>query len=57
MLQGKGDGDGEETCGRGQMRAARGVRVAVGTSCAGDTEQFNRHVLNNIPGEGGLNRD
>lgn len=38
MLQGKGDGDGEETAGRGQTRAARGAWVAMGASRAEATQ-------------------
>ena len=38
MLQGKGDGDGEATRGRGQTRAAQGARVAMGTSRAEVTQ-------------------
>lgn len=51
MLQGRGDGDGEETPGTGPVGAAQGAPVVTGMIRA-DVTAINRHVLNFIPGEG-----
>lgn len=55
MLQGKSGGDGEETWPRPDESCP--VGDDGDEPLRSDTEQFNRHVLNSIPGEGGLNRD
>lgn len=40
MLQGRGDGDGEETHGNGPVGAAQGVPVVAGTIRADVTQQL-----------------